>query len=42
MIIARRTEGVHKGVQSDTSSPSNSKMSAIKILFLICGVFAII
>ena len=32
----------HASGQSDTFNPSNSKMSAIKILFLLCGVFAII
>ena len=32
----------HAPGQSDTSNPSNSKMSAIKIVFLLCGVFVII
>ena len=54
MIIARRTERVNKGMISVavncchmrpvnlTLNPSNSKMSAIKIIFLLSGVFVIL
>ena len=51
MIVACRTESVKEGVilyaacirfRSMTFNPYNSKMSVIKILFLLCGVFVII